>query len=347
MEPPQLTLSDEQRNGLRILVEALRADDSWIQTLTEALPSDIPTDLENADLDDSLEQQFGELIGAAEQRDMTGYWEAQRQRSKEMAAAGLSLRTIPRSTTAVRGPLVQFVRSRVTGRDDQIAAVDMLDFILMESLVAAGEVYADQRQDDVEDEYRQLVRRLSTPVIEVWDGIQVLPLIGVIDSTRAQQMTEQLLERIVERQARVVILDITGVPTVDTAVGDHLMRTIQAAGLVGTKAILVGISPQVLSDSGPARPVVGGSGNSFGLTVRTGTSPGGPGSHRDEGSFLMADVPVIRLEGFLLVSVQEDLTDAQSFRFWNSSSTNPPPSEEASTEASPGISTPSPARRAQ
>lgn len=246
METPLLTLSDEQAKGLRILVEALRADDWWIKSLIEALPSEIPTDLmEDTDLKESLEKQFGELIGAAEQRDMTGYFEAQRQRNTEMAAAGLSLRTITRGTTALREPLAQFVRSRVTDRDDQIAGVDMLDFILMESLVAAGEVYADQRQDDLEDEYRQLVRRLSTPVIEVWDGIQVLPLIGVIDSTRAQQMTEQLLERIVERQARVVILDITGVPTVDTAVGDHLMRTIRAAGLVGTKAILVGISPQV------------------------------------------------------------------------------------------------------
>ena len=141
--------------------------------------------------------------------------------------------------------MVRHVRRLVTDREQQRDAVDAFDLLLLESTIIAGEVYATEREDQVQDEYRQVVRRLSTPVIQVWDEVLVLPLIGVIDSSRAQQMTERLLERIVDLQARVVIMDITGVPTVDTAVADHLIKTTRAAGLVGAKAILVGISPQV------------------------------------------------------------------------------------------------------
>ena len=72
-----------------------------------------------------------------------------------------------------------------------------------------------------------------------------MPLIGVLDSGRAQQMMEQLLEAVAAKEARYIIIDITGVPTVDTGVADHLIKTTKAAGLVGTKTLLVGISPRV------------------------------------------------------------------------------------------------------
>jgi anti-anti-sigma regulatory factor len=249
METQQLTLTEEQAHGLRALVDVLARNDSWMTVLTRVLPAglndDFPVDLTGKDWKASLAERFGELSRAADRRDLSSYFSAQRERNAEMAAAGLSLRTITQATTSLRDPLVRILRSELSDREEEMAAVDMLDFILMETVITAGEVYATQRQDDVEDEYRQLVRRLSTPVIEVWDGIQILPLVGVIDSTRAQQMTEQLLDRIVERQARMVIVDITGVPTVDTAVADHLMKTVRAASLVGARAILVGISPQV------------------------------------------------------------------------------------------------------
>ncbi|MFP3913932.1 MAG: STAS domain-containing protein [Actinomycetota bacterium] len=243
MEPQELTLTDDQARGLRVLVETLQEDDSWKGKMEEVIGD--PSRELGEDWTGSVRQRIRHLAEAAERGDLTGYLEEQRARFQEMASAGMSLRTITQALTEIREPMAEILRSHLTERDDQIGAVDMLDRLLMESLVSAGEVYAAQRQDDVEDEYRQIVRRLSTPVIEVWDGIQVLPLIGVLDSTRAQQMTEQLLERLVDRQARMVIIDITGVPTVDTAVADHLLKTIRAAALVGTRAILVGISPQV------------------------------------------------------------------------------------------------------
>lgn len=247
MDTQHFALNDRQARGLTTLVNALQADPAWLDSVRVSIASEFSDELV-PDQDEwaaTLEQRFADLRQAAERRDLGTYLKVQRERTVDMATAGLPLRAITRTTTDLRDPMVDHVREVVPEGDEQKAAVDAVDLLLRESLVIAGEVYASEREDQVEDEFRHLIRRLSTPVIEVWDEIQVLPLIGVIDSTRAQQMTEQLLERIVDQQARVVIIDITGVPTVDTAVADHLLRTTRAASLVGARAILVGISPQV------------------------------------------------------------------------------------------------------
>jgi len=90
---------------------------------------------------------------------------------------------------------------------------------------------------------QQLIRLLSTPAIQVWPGILAMPLIGEIDSARARQITEQLLQAIVHHQADVVILDVTGVPFMNQQVADYLLRTIRAAELLGSRCFLVGIRP--------------------------------------------------------------------------------------------------------
>jgi len=82
-------------------------------------------------------------------------------------------------------------------------------------------------------------------VIQIWEGILILPLIGTIDSRRAGQIMQNTLEAISRKRAKQVIIDITGVPFVDTEVANHLIKTIQAAKLVGAKCILVGISSEV------------------------------------------------------------------------------------------------------
>jgi rsbT co-antagonist protein RsbR len=89
------------------------------------------------------------------------------------------------------------------------------------------------------------IRELSTPVIRVQRGVLLLPLVGTVDSHRAQQIMETLLTRVVDEQARVVIVDIAGVPVVDTKVADHLLKTTEAVRLLGAETIVSGISAQV------------------------------------------------------------------------------------------------------
>jgi PAS domain S-box-containing protein len=88
------------------------------------------------------------------------------------------------------------------------------------------------------------ILELSTPVIQVWDKVLALPIIGTLDSTRAARLTEGLLQRISESQCEVVILDVSGVPTFDTAIAQHLLRTVQAATLMGAESILSGVRPE-------------------------------------------------------------------------------------------------------
>ncbi len=92
---------------------------------------------------------------------------------------------------------------------------------------------------------QQTIRELSTPILPLYEGILVLPLVGAIDSFRAGQMMERLLTTIAERQADIVILDITGVPVIDTAVANYLLQTARAAQLIGAHVILVGIGPEI------------------------------------------------------------------------------------------------------
>ena len=86
---------------------------------------------------------------------------------------------------------------------------------------------------------------LSTPVVKLWDGILAVPLIGTLDSARTQVVMESLLQQIVETGSAVAIIDITGVPTVDTLVAQHLLKTVAAARLMGADCIISGIRPQI------------------------------------------------------------------------------------------------------
>lgn len=108
----------------------------------------------------------------------------------------------------------------------------------------AFRVYLQDYEERMEAQQRALAE-LSTPVIRVYENVLVLPLVGAIDTARSHRIMEELLEGITQHQAEMVIVDITGVPVVDTAVANHLMQTIKAARLLGTRSILVGIRSEV------------------------------------------------------------------------------------------------------
>ncbi|MEU6592324.1 STAS domain-containing protein [Streptomyces sp. NPDC046881] len=112
-----------------------------------------------------------------------------------------------------------------------------LRLVIMETTVLAGE--------DLIARQRQQLLEVATPVINLWEGVVAVPLIGTLDSARSQVVMESLLQAVVEQRARYAILDITGVPTVDSLVAQHLMKTVAAARLMGAECIVSGIRPAI------------------------------------------------------------------------------------------------------
>jgi rsbT co-antagonist protein RsbR len=120
---------------------------------------------------------------------------------------------------------------------DVTTIVDKLGLFTFETFVKAREEVINRQSREIAE--------LSTPVVKLWDGILALPLIGTLDSARTQVVMETLLETTVQQSAQVAIIDITGVPTVDTLVAQHLLKTVAAMRLMGADCIISGIRPQI------------------------------------------------------------------------------------------------------
>ena len=146
---------------------------------------------------------------------------------------------------SLKKPLFAVLR-RELGRDaEALAAETWLATELLDRLgLYTTEVYQKAREEVIQRQQQEMLE-LSTPVVKLWDGILALPLIGTLDSDRTQVVMESLLQRIVETGAEIAILDITGVPTVDTLVAQHLIKTVTAARLMGADCIISGIRPQI------------------------------------------------------------------------------------------------------
>ncbi|MGA9997323.1 MAG: STAS domain-containing protein [Pyrinomonadaceae bacterium] len=115
--------------------------------------------------------------------------------------------------------------------------LDRMGLVMVENYMRSREEIIRQQREDMME--------LSTPVIKVWDKILTLPIIGTLDSRRAQMMMEALLQKIVDSGSTIAILDITGVKTMDTLVANHLIKTVTAARLMGARCILTGVSPAI------------------------------------------------------------------------------------------------------
>ncbi len=121
-------------------------------------------------------------------------------------------------------------------------------WLLSELIDALGlytvQIFQKTREEIIQRQQEELLE-LSTPVVKLWDGILALPMIGTLDSQRTQVVMETLLQRIVETGSEIAIIDITGVPTVDTLVAQHLLKTVTAIRLMGADCIISGIRPQI------------------------------------------------------------------------------------------------------
>jgi rsbT co-antagonist protein RsbR len=146
---------------------------------------------------------------------------------------------------SLKEPLFDLLRHEVGSDADALARETLLASRLLDKLgLYTFECYSRAREEVIGRQQEELLE-LSTPVVELWKGVLAVPLIGTLDSQRTQIVMENLLERIVASEAEIAIIDITGVPTVDTLVAQHLIKTVSAARLMGADCIISGIRPQI------------------------------------------------------------------------------------------------------
>jgi rsbT co-antagonist protein RsbR len=146
---------------------------------------------------------------------------------------------------SLKQPLFDFAQQRA-GQDSKKLAEMLWDLTaLLDKLgLYTNEAYQETRESVILRQQQELME-LSTPVVRLWDEVVALPLIGTLDSARTQVVMENLLQQVVQTGARIAIIDITGVPTVDTLVAQHLMKTVAATRLMGADCIISGIRPQI------------------------------------------------------------------------------------------------------
>lgn len=146
---------------------------------------------------------------------------------------------------SVKAPIFDRLR-RELGKDPESLADEIYraSLLIDELGLYTTEIFQRSREEVIRLQQQEMLE-LSTPVIKLWEGILALPLIGTLDSARTQIVMETLLQKIVETGSSVAIIDITGVPTVDTLVAQHLIKTVTAARLMGADCIISGIRPQI------------------------------------------------------------------------------------------------------
>ncbi|WP_313740004.1 STAS domain-containing protein [Pseudomonas sp.] len=146
---------------------------------------------------------------------------------------------------ALKGPLFQLLQQHYHDQPAVLAEQLLVVSELLDSLgMYTVRAYQVTREAVIRRQQDELLE-LSTPVVKLWDGVLALPLIGTLDSQRSQTVMESLLQRIVDTGSEIAIIDITGVPTVDTLVAQHLLKTVTAIRLMGADCIISGIRPQI------------------------------------------------------------------------------------------------------
>lgn len=146
---------------------------------------------------------------------------------------------------SLKRPMFDLLKQQLGKDAAALAAETWAVTTLLDQLgLHTAEAFLKTREEIISRQQEEMLE-LSTPVVKLWDGVLALPMIGTLDSARTQIVMESLLQRIVETGAEVAIIDITGVPTVDTLVAQHLIKTVTAARLMGADCIISGIRPQI------------------------------------------------------------------------------------------------------
>jgi len=176
-------------------------------------------------------------------------WSASRQALEELSSTraqqGFTSSETATFVFSLKQILFDRLRAELAARPVEFADATWTTSTLLDKLgLYTTDVYLRTREQVIVRQQQEMLE-LSTPVVTLWDGVLALPLIGTLDSARTQVVMESLLQRIVDSGALIAIIDITGVPTVDTLTAQHLLKTIAAARLMGADCIISGIRPQI------------------------------------------------------------------------------------------------------
>ncbi|WP_285627836.1 STAS domain-containing protein [Actinoallomurus iriomotensis] len=154
--------------------------------------------------------------------------------------SGATHQQITAEVAELKRPLLEIVARETGGADGAVAAVELMGTLR----VVVVEIALSEGAELIDRQRAQLLE-ISNPVIKLWDGVVAVPLIGTLDSARTQVVMEALLQAIVDQNAGMAILDITGVPMVDTVVAQYLLKTAMAVRLMGAECVISGIRPQI------------------------------------------------------------------------------------------------------
>jgi rsbT co-antagonist protein RsbR len=225
---------------------------SWLQQLT-TVPASSSGRIANDELKrqaDGFLRVFNAAIKSGRTDDIDGSeWAEVRafldDLSRQRALAGFGSDETATFVFSLKKPLFEALRVESLA-DPQQFADDVWTITLLLDQLGLHTIKAYQRaREGVINRQQQELLELSTPVVKLWDGILALPMIGTLDSARTQIVMESLLQKIVETESEIAILDITGVPTVDTMVAQHLLKTVTALRLMGAECIISGVRPQI------------------------------------------------------------------------------------------------------
>jgi rsbT co-antagonist protein RsbR len=176
-------------------------------------------------------------------------WDAVREMlgdvSRSRAQQGFTPSETASFVFSIKKPLFKQIQQAYKAQPEAMIAATWSATEMLDNLgLYTTEVFQKSREETIKRQQEELLE-LSTPVVKLWDGVLALPIIGTLDSARTQVVMESLLNAIVQTNSRVAIIDITGVPTVDTVVAQHLLKTVTAARLMGADCIISGVRPHI------------------------------------------------------------------------------------------------------
>jgi rsbT co-antagonist protein RsbR len=225
----------------------------WTQQLQESVSGTARTRLSAADLAQQAEQFLNLFNPAAQTQQINNIQGAEwaevraflEDLSRRRVAAGFSSDETAIFVFSLKKPIFTALREESAGDAEQLADNIWQATVLLDQLgLYTVKTYQKTREEVINRQQQELLE-LSTPVVKLWDGILALPMIGTLDSARTQVVMESLLQKIVETESQIAIIDITGVPTVDTLVAQHLLKTVTALRLMGADCIISGVRPQI------------------------------------------------------------------------------------------------------